>query len=206
MKGVTTAATTNTTTAQPGKDILKIFSTSTQSSSSARSDSFDVDCSENGAGQCCFEGEEESNYFSYYESGPLKLLDACRAKEAQDQQQKMNERKLGRCLPVTGTHTNQLPILPNQISSGVRDVSPSDQEITIDDAVKSIVNSRDSWAKVRERIRSRNLVTNQGVFEVCLSYFQEEADRLQKERIDEARRAEAELSKISRLRRRLSLF
>ena len=200
-------------TTQQGHDIFKRFSNitcSTQSSVSVQSNRFNGDCSSENDDECHFKDEEDSHYFEYYESGPLKLLDAFKTKEAQDQQeQKSNEQKLARSIPIAGTNTNRdYPILPvsSSMSSGVRDVQPQDQEITIDDAMKSIVKSSDSWAKVRERIRSRNLVTNQGVFEVCLSYCREEVDRLKKERIDEAAKAEAQLSKISRLRRRLSLF
>eukprot|EP00551_Chaetoceros_affinis_P005666 CAMPEP_0203676734 /NCGR_PEP_ID=MMETSP0090-20130426/25578_1 /ASSEMBLY_ACC=CAM_ASM_001088 /TAXON_ID=426623 /ORGANISM="Chaetoceros affinis, Strain CCMP159" /LENGTH=121 /DNA_ID=CAMNT_0050543385 /DNA_START=34 /DNA_END=399 /DNA_ORIENTATION=+ len=104
-----------------------------------------------------------------------------------------------------------IPTGTTQISSGVRDAPPSDQldqeeEITIDDAMKSIANNSDSWAKVKERIRSRNLFTNEGVFEVCLPYFMEEVDRLKKDKMDSAKKAKMdslEISKISRLRKRL---
>mmetsp|Transcript_4241 Transcript_4241/g.5205 ORF Transcript_4241/g.5205 Transcript_4241/m.5205 type:complete len:231 (-) Transcript_4241:112-804(-) len=200
---------------QGQEQVTKRFSSSTQSTASLRS-SFSGDYCDNDDWQCYFfqsradEDEDEEEYFDYYGSGSLKLLNACRIRQAQHDQQKTNERKSSSYLTDAAILTGS-----NQISPGVRDssVAPPDQlqvqldkEITIDDAVKSIVNSSDSWAKVKERIRSRNLVTNQGVFEVCLSYFQEEVDRLKKERMDEARKAEAQLSKISRLRRRLSLF
>mmetsp|Transcript_22954 Transcript_22954/g.28160 ORF Transcript_22954/g.28160 Transcript_22954/m.28160 type:complete len:190 (+) Transcript_22954:187-756(+) len=81
-----------------------------------------------------------------------------------------------------------------------------EQNVSLDDAVKRIVNNSESWGKVREKIRANKLVTSLGVNEVCLSYFQQEAEQIKKERIQEAKKAEAQLSKYSRLRRRLSLF
>ena len=85
--------------------------------------------------------------------------------------------------------------------------TPSSNEefvTTIDDAVKSVVLSGEAWGKVRETIRAQRLVTSLGVTEACLEVFQEEAEKLKKKKIEEATRAQAEASRITRAIKRFS--
>ena len=149
-------------------------------------------------------------YYFEHESGSLNLLDACMIK------QQNNERNQRRSSTVSSLRSSGTSIGSKfQISNTLLSISTEstckqslleDEKDSIEDAVKSIVNDSDSWHKIREKIRSENLITSLGVFEVCLSSFREQADKMKTERLNKEMKEEAQLSKYSKLRRRWSIF
>jgi hypothetical protein len=161
-----------------------------------------------------FHQEKQMCYFEH-ESGSLNLLDACRIKAQHEQEQANQDRRQllrssasslqeSQCGSISSLWTGSSYRSSYSRSSSAEMLDAED--VTINDTVQSIVSSSDSWEKVRNKIRDRNLVTSLGVIEVCLSSFQEEAVKLTKQRAAEAKKIEARLSKYSRFRRRLSLF
>lgn len=112
----------------------------------------------------------------------------------------------------TSNHSMDLSSIIRKSSSSLvganhHSETPSSNEefvTTIDDAVKSVVLSGEAWGKVRETIRAQRLVTSLGVTEACLEVFQEEAEKLKKKKIEEATRAQAEASRITRAIKRFS--
>lgn len=116
----------------------------------------------------------------------------------------------------TSNHSMDLSSIIRKSSSSLvsghgtnyRSEAPSKNEefvTTIDEnVVKSVVLSGEAWGKVRETIRAQRLVTSLGVTEACLEVFKEEAEKLKKKKIEEATRAEAEASGITRVMKRFS--
>ena len=141
--------------------------------------------------------------FEHESSGSINLLNAC----VIEQQQNNNRHSK---LHFSGSSIGSNPqrnydfLTESSESSDASD--QMEEEITIDETIRSIVNSSDSWEKIREKIRAKNLVTSLGVFEVCLPSFQQEAHKLKEQRRIEAKKEETRISKCSSLLRRLSIF
>lgn len=137
-----------------------------------------------------------------HDSGSLNLMDSCIMSQhhqslTQDKNKKISE---------TRKNNNASFLLDLKSFDDSMILPHETEDVSIHDTAVSIINSNKSWEEMRKRIRAKNLVTSLGVIETCLSFFEEEAYKLQKKRIEEQRLARSQLPSISRFRRRLSLF
>lgn len=151
---------------------------------------------------------KDSEHHLEHDRGSLNLLDACM--RAQHQNQGSSHDENNEYYRKTSTKNDNkkaihISLLSRDYGSG--DVSV-DEDITIHDTIRSIVNCDKSWEKVRQEIRSQKLVTSLGVVEACLSVFQEEAQKLREKRLEQARQEQEAHpeSKYSRIRKRLSIL
>ena len=150
------------------------------------------------------QNDEENCIESYchHEIGSLNLLDACiKSYHHQSSAQDNNKKNSGTRKTRRASFSSDFKefddsmILPHET-----------EDVSIHDIARSIINSTESWEEMRKQIRAKKLVTSLGVFETCQSLFEEEAYKLKKKRIEEARLERARLSTLTRFRRRLSLF
>lgn len=146
--------------------------------------------------------------YPQHDNGSFNLLNACMmSKQYQSGNGQDNNEYFRKLAPSTDKKKLHISLLRDPYVVDGNGSIPNDEDVSLGDTVKSIVDSEEAWGKLREEIRSKNLVTSLGVIEACLTVFREEALKLKEKRLEEARKAEAIMtSKYSRIRRRLSIF
>ena len=167
----------------------------------------DDECSDEESGPCQTQNEEQQksleSHFEH-ESGSLNLLFMCmNSQHYQSLATEDNKKKNSEAMKSSNSSffIDYDRKFKNLIESPHRI-----EDVKLEDTVQHIINSKESWEGLRKQIRANKLVTSLGVFEACQSFFEDEAFKLKKKRIEEARVADAELTTITRIRRRLSMF
>ncbi len=100
------------------------------------------------------------------------------------------------------------PVYNNSKPKFNSNISPQ-QEISINETLRSIVNNDKSWSQIQQEMKDAQMYTSFGIREVCKKYVKAKAEELKAEKIELARREEereANRGSFDRLRKRLSMM
>ncbi len=85
---------------------------------------------------------------------------------------------------------------------------PLDQEVSVSEAVRSIVDNDQSWSQMQQRMKDARIFTSLGVREVCAVHIERKVQEMQLERIKKAKLEQEQNRRGSlafRIRRRLTM-
>mmetsp|Transcript_5905 Transcript_5905/g.6810 ORF Transcript_5905/g.6810 Transcript_5905/m.6810 type:complete len:114 (+) Transcript_5905:197-538(+) len=83
-----------------------------------------------------------------------------------------------------------------------------DQEVSLDEAIRSIIDNDQSWSQIQQRMKEARVFTSLGMREVCATHIETKAKEMRLERIEKAKLEQEQNRRGSlafRLRRRLTM-